>query len=99
MIKILIISVFAVLASTQYNPDLSKSLCELTVASYCRPTKIVDWSCVPCKNSNLEITNISLFVNSTKATLGYIAISKKLDAIGKIVTYSQSLSLEAQNHG
>lgn len=94
MIKLLLISLLAILASTQYNPDLSKSLCELTVASYCRPNKIVDWSCAPCKNSNLEITNISLFVNSTKATLGYIAISKKLDAIGNIVTNDYSSRLQ-----
>ena len=73
-----------VFGAAQYNPELSKDLCELTVASYCRPTKLIDWSCTPCKNSNLEISNVSLFINSTQATLGYIAISKKLDAIGNI---------------
>ncbi len=83
MKKILFISLFVCLAFSQYNPELSKSLCELTVASYCRPTKLLDWSCNACKNSNLAIQNVSLFINSTKATLGFIAYSKKLDSIGK----------------
>ena len=84
MINLLLLSILVVFGAAQYNPELSKDLCELTVASYCRPTKLIDWSCTPCKNSNLEISNVSLFINSTQATLGYIAISKKLDAIGNI---------------
>jgi hypothetical protein len=53
MIKLLLFSLLSLLALSQYNPDLSKNLCQLTVASYCRPTKIVDWSCGPCKTSSL----------------------------------------------
>ena len=86
MIKPIIFTLLLCLTLSQYNPDLSKSLCELTVASYCRPTKILDWSCAPCQNSGLQIQNISLFVNSTKATLGYIAVSKKLNAISNILS-------------
>lgn len=82
MLKVFIIFFLAYVSLAQYNPELSKELCQLTVASYCRPTKLVDWSCLPCKNSPLQIQNVSLFINSTQATLGYIAISKKLDAIG-----------------
>ncbi len=89
MMKVLLFTLLACLAMTQYNPDLSKSLCELTVASYCRPTKLIDWSCNACKNSQLQIQNVSLFINSTKATLGYISISKKLDAIGKLIILFQ----------
>ena len=85
MIKPIIFTLLLCLTLSQYNPDLSKSLCELTVASYCRPTKILDWSCAQCQNSGLQIQNISLFVNSTKATLGYIAVSKKLNAISNIL--------------
>ena len=94
MIKPIIFTLLVCLAFTQYNPELSKSLCELTVASYCRPTKILDWSCAPCQNSGLQIQNISLFVNSTKATLGYIAVSKKLDAISNFLHNLYSAGLQ-----
>ena len=83
MSKIIISALLFICVFSQYNPELSKNLCQLTVASYCRPTLLLDWSCGPCKNSPLEVQNITLFVNSTKATLGYIAISKKLASIGK----------------
>ena len=53
MIKLLFPTLLLVLVFSQYNPDLSKNLCQLTVASYCKPTKLVDWSCGPCKASPL----------------------------------------------
>jgi hypothetical protein len=53
----------------------------MAVASYCKPIKLLDWSCGPCKSSFLQIQNVSLFVNSTQNTLGFIAVSKKLDSI------------------
>lgn len=81
MIKLFLLSFLVCVSFAQYNPELSKDLCQLTVASYCRPTKLIDWSCGPCKNSVLQIQNVSLFINSTMATLGYISVSKKLDAI------------------
>lgn len=68
--------------SAQYNPELSKEMCYLAVAAYCKPIKLLDWSCEPCKSSFLEMGNVTLFVNSTQNTLGFIAVSKKLDSIG-----------------
>ena len=50
---LLLVSIILSFALAQYNPDLSKNLCQLTVASYCRPTSILDWSCNSCKNSPL----------------------------------------------
>jgi hypothetical protein len=84
MIKVLFCLLFCSAAFAQYNPELSKELCELAVASYCRPVKVLDWSCGPCKGSFLQIQNVSLFINSTQDTLGFIAVSKKLNAISKI---------------
>lgn len=84
MLKILLCVVLCSMVACQYNPELSKQLCELAVSSYCKPLKLLDWSCGPCKGSFLQIQNVSLFINSTQNTLGYIAISKKLDAVGKL---------------
>ncbi len=78
----ILLFVFFTCVLSQYNPAISKELCQLTTASYCRPTSLIDWSCNVCKTSTLQIQNVTLFVNSTKATLGYIAVSKKLNAIG-----------------
>ena len=85
----LILSFVLILCTTyaQYNPELSKEMCYLAVAAYCKPVKLLDWSCEPCKSSFLEMGNVSLFVNSTQNTLGFIAVSKKLDAIGKFCNY------------
>ena len=92
-INLLLLFVFFTCVVSQYNPETSKALCQLTVASYCRPTYLIDWSCNVCKNSTLQIQNVSLFVNSTKATLGYISVSKKLNAIGKcFITFSDCFS-------
>ena len=32
--------------------------------------------------------NVTLFINSTQNTLGYIAVSKKLNSVGKFIIYS-----------
>lgn len=68
---------------TQYAEDVGKDLCKLCMASYCRPSHINDWSCAPCKSSDLGMKNISVIINSTSATLGFIGISQKLQSIGK----------------
>lgn len=83
MIRILFHLFLCSVVFSQYNPELSKELCELAVASYCRPLKLLDWSCGPCKGSFLQMQNVSLFINSSQNTLGFISVSKKLDSIGK----------------
>ncbi len=70
----------------------------MAVASYCKPLKLLDWSCGPCKGSFLQIQNVSLFVNSTQATLGYIAVSKKVNSIGK-VTYNIVIAFRGTDLG
>ena len=62
----------------QYAEDVGKDLCKLAMASYCKPAHLQDWSCAPCKSSLLGIRNVSVIINSTSATLGFIAISQKL---------------------
>ncbi len=89
-INLLLLSVLITCVLSQYNPGTSKDLCQLTVASYCRPTLLIDWSCNVCKNSTLQIQNVTLFVNSTKATLGYISYSKKLNSIGNNLFFTIS---------
>ena len=84
MIKLILAAFVIVLSLTQYNPELSKNLCSLTVASYCKSSNLADWSCAPCKNSALQIQNVTLFINSTQDTLGFISVSKKLNAIGNL---------------
>jgi predicted lipase len=101
MIKILILTLIVSAAYAQYNEELSKELCEIAVAAYCKPVKLLDWSCGPCKKSMLQITNVSLIVNSTAATMGFIAVSQKLQSIivafrgsdlDKVKNWVQSLS-------
>lgn len=69
-------------ASAQYDPNMGKGLCGLTVASYCNPNHLADWSCLPCKNSQIQLANVKLFKNSTGDTLGFIATNSQMKAIG-----------------
>jgi hypothetical protein len=86
MIKYLFILVVLIFnGHSQYAEDVGKDLCHLAMASYCRPSHIQDWSCAPCKSSQLGIKNVSVIINSTSATLGFIAISQKLNAISIII--------------
>jgi hypothetical protein len=43
------------------------------------------WSCGPCKNSPIALTNVKTFENSSMDTLGYIGTSSELDAIGNLL--------------
>ena len=81
MKKILLLAVFLYLAFSQYNPQLSKDLCQLTITSYCVPISVLNWNCGPCKNSILQIKNVSLFLNSSQNTAGFIAVSNSLQAV------------------
>jgi hypothetical protein len=82
MINLLFFLFCLIVSYCQYNPQLSKDLCQLTITSYCVPISVLNWNCGPCKNSMLEIKNVSLFLNSTQNTAGYIAISSSLQSIG-----------------
>ncbi len=81
MKQIIVLLACIALAATQYNPVLSRDLCQLTVAAYCVPISVLNWSCGPCKNSPLQIKNVTLFLNASKDTAGYIAVSGSLQAI------------------
>jgi len=84
MKKVIFIWMVVIMAiHAQYAEDIGKDLCKLAMASYCRPAHIADWSCAPCKSSDLGIKNVSVIINSTSATLGFIGISQKLDSISK----------------
>ena len=85
MKQIFLLFACIVLAATQYNPVLSRDLCQLTVASYCVPISVLNWNCGPCKNSALQIKNVSLFLNSSQNTAGYIAVSDSLQAIRTLI--------------
>jgi hypothetical protein len=83
MKKLLLLIVFFVLSFAQYNPQLSKDLCQLTITSYCVPISVLNWNCGPCKTSMLQIKNVSLFLNSSQNTAGYIAVSNSLQSVSK----------------
>jgi hypothetical protein len=82
MLKFVLIFVLSCMSYAQYNQELSKELCYLAVAAYCKPVKLLDWSCEPCRSSFLQMGNVTLFVNSTQNTLGFIGVSQKLNSIG-----------------
>lgn len=82
MLKIVLLAALLLLVSASYNKALGEKLCRLTVASYCRKAEVEKWSCGPCKNSPIAMTNVQTFENSSMDTLGYIGTSAELDAIG-----------------
>jgi hypothetical protein len=82
MLKVAILGLLLLLVSASYNQTLGEKLCRLTVASYCRKAEVEKWSCGPCKNSPIAMTNVQTFENSSMDTLGYIGTSVELDAIG-----------------
>lgn len=87
MIKLTLLALLLLLVSAAYNETLAEKLCRLTVASYCRKAKVENWSCTPCKNSPIAMTNVQTFENSSMDTLGYIGTSTELDAISKLFIY------------
>lgn len=82
MLRTAFLAALILLVSASYNQTLGEKLCRLTVASYCRKAEVEKWSCGPCKNSPLAMTNVQTFENSSMDTLGYIGTSAELDAIG-----------------
>lgn len=77
-----VLVVLSILAmTTAYNADLGYKMCRLTVASYCAPSKVKDWSCKPCNDSPIKLTNAQPFYNSTGDVLGMIGISSSPSAV------------------
>ena len=81
MIKVILTLTLLALCSATYSQVLGNKLCMLTVASYCNPAKIENWSCIPCKSSPLVMSNVKTFVNSSMDTLGFIGTSSQLHSI------------------
>lgn len=73
--NIVILFGLSVLTFCTYNPDLGAKFCRLTVASYCSPPKVKDWTCKPCVDSPIKLNNVLPFANSTGDVLGLIATS------------------------
>jgi hypothetical protein len=67
----------------QYSEPFAEELCKLAISSYCKPSQVLSWNCHMCMNSQLGIKNVSLIINSSSSTLGFIAISQTLSSIGK----------------
>lgn len=86
ILKGLIILTILISASA-YNADLGYKLCRLTVASYCAPAKVKDWSCRPCNDSPIKLANAQPFYNSTGDVLGMIGTSSNPPGVCKITTY------------
>lgn len=84
MIKLALFGLLLLLVSASYNQTLGEKLCRLTVASYCKKADVEKWSCLPCKNSPIAMTNVQTFENSSMDTLGFIGTSAELDAISTI---------------
>jgi hypothetical protein len=58
-----------------YDPNLGYNLCRLTVASYCNPAKVKNWTCQACLSSPIKLSNVTPFHNSTGDVLGIIGTS------------------------
>lgn len=59
--KIALFTIFIVLTAANYDSVLGEKLCRLAVASYCKKAEVEQWSCIPCKNSPLKMTNVKTF--------------------------------------
>lgn len=79
--KATLFAIFVVACLSTYDATLGFDLCKLTVASYCHPIKVKDWSCGPCANSPIKLSNVDHFSNSTGDVLGIIGISQSPRAI------------------
>lgn len=82
MLRAVLVAALVILSSAAYSQELGEKLCRLSVAAYCKPSDVEKWSCAPCKNSPLAMTNVKTFVNSSMDTLGFIGTSVELHAIG-----------------
>lgn len=79
--KVFVILFTIFLCASSYNSTLGHNLCKLTVASYCGPSKVKDWSCRPCNESPIKLANVQPFYNSTGDVLGLIGTSANPNAI------------------
>lgn len=86
-IRALIILVSVLSLGYNYSPQMGYNLCRLTVASYCAPSKVKDWSCKPCNDSPIKLTNAQPFYNSTGDVLGMIGVSTSPSAICTACAY------------
>lgn len=84
MKKCIVLSALIFLTFCTYNSDLGSKLCRLTVASYCAPAKVKDWSCRPCNDSPIKLMNVQPFYNSTGDVLGMIGTSNSPSGICRI---------------
>jgi hypothetical protein len=62
---------------------MAKYLVRMTACSYCNPHQIEAWNCSECKK--ITMTHVKVIKNSTEDTLGYIAVSDQLDAVGIVL--------------
>lgn len=71
------IIVLALIATihAQYNQELGLNLCQLSVASYCNPQKLQQWTCEPCYHSAIKMENVQTFTNSSGHPVGFIGTS------------------------
>ena len=81
MLKLFLTVLLFFLSSASYSETLGHKLCMLTVAAYCNPAKIQNWTCPPCKSSPLVMTNVKTFINSSMDTLGFIGTSTELHSL------------------
>ena len=81
--KILTLLLAIIPVLTTYNSDFGHKLCRLTVASYCAPAKVKDWTCKPCVDSPIKLSHVKPFNNSTGDVLGLIGTSTTPAAICK----------------
>lgn len=69
---------FFLIASSycSFDPSLTKNLFYLNAATYCRPSKVKDWTCGPCNHSDIKLANVQPFYNKTGDILGIIGVAK-----------------------
>jgi len=53
----------------------------LNVATYCRPSAVKDWSCKPCTQSAIKLTDVTHFYNSTGDVLGIVRVSRMPESL------------------
>lgn len=83
MIKLLSILSFIYVSFCSFDEELAKNLFYLNVATYCRPSKVKDWSCKPCTESKINLVNVQPFFNSTGDILGIIGVSTTPRSLSK----------------
>lgn len=85
MRKLILLTLMVLAGLCSYDPDFGHKLCRLTVASYCNPKKVKDWTCKPCNDSPIKLANVSPFYNSTGDVLGLIGVSEAPKGICKLL--------------